>query len=186
MTRTSELGWWLRAIGGWCVVLLAVGLVTAAVALPRLAGGTAYTVLTGSMRPSLPPGTLVVTRPVAPETLAIGDVITYQVRSDQPAVVTHRVIALGYAASGEVTVRTRGDANGADDPEQVRAVQIRGRYWYAVPYLGYLNGWVSGSTRVVVLVAAVAGLLLYAMAMFASAARGRRDRSVPPPPVEVR
>ena len=58
--------WWSRAIGGWLVLLVVAAFVATTVAIPRLAGGTAYTVTSGSMRPNLPPGTLIVTRPADP------------------------------------------------------------------------------------------------------------------------
>lgn len=171
--------WWSRAIGGWLVLLVVAAFVAATVAVPRLAGGTAYTVTTGSMRPTLPPGTLIVTRPVDPATLGIGGVITYQAVSGRPSVVTHRIVGVGYAANGEITFRTRGDANGTADANPVRAVQVRGSLWYAVPYVGYVNTWVRGSGRSILVFAASAALLGYAGWMFVSGARDRRRRPRP-------
>ncbi len=167
--------WWSRAIGGWLVLLVVAAFVATTVAVPRLAGGTAYTVTSGSMRPNLPPGTLIVTRPADPVTLGIGDVITYQAVSGRPAVVTHRIIGLGYAANGEITFRTRGDANDTADAEPVRAVQVRGALWYALPYVGHVNTWVNSRTRSVLVYAISAALLGYAGWMFVSIGPG------PPP-----
>jgi signal peptidase len=166
--------WWTRAIGGWFVLLVVAAFVVGTVAVPRLAGGAAYTVTSGSMRPTLPPGTLIVTRPADPVVLGIGDVITYQVVSASPAVVTHRIIGVGYAANGEITFRTQGDANDAADARPIRAVQVRGELWYAVPWVGYLNTWVNGRYRSVLVYSASALLLGYAGWMFVSAARDRR------------
>ena len=42
----------------WLVILTALTAVALAVAVPRIAGGTPYTVLTGSMEPDLPPAIL--------------------------------------------------------------------------------------------------------------------------------
>jgi signal peptidase I len=165
---------WARAVGGWLVLLVVAAFVAATVAVPRLTGGTAYTVTSGSMRPTLPPGTLIVTRPADPTALGIGDVITYQAVSGQPAVVTHRIIGVGYAAGGETTFRTRGDANDTADARPVRAVQVRGELWYALPWAGYLNTWVNGRHRSVLVYAVSALLLGYAGWMFVSAARDRR------------
>jgi signal peptidase I len=111
--------------------LLAVG-----VAVPRMAGATPYVILTSSMRPTLPPGTLVISRPVDPADIGIGDVITYQLRSGEPEVVTHRVITVSFTTGGEYVFTTKGDANDLPDQAPVRAVQVRGKSWYAVPYLG--------------------------------------------------
>lgn len=166
--------WWVRSVGSWFVLLLVLLVVALTVALPTLAGGTAYTVLTPSMRPSLPPGALIVTRPVQPGDLAVGDVVTYQIRSGEAAVVTHRVVALRLAADGRVLLQTKGDYNAAADPELVQPPQLRGRLWYSVPYLGYLNAGVAGHGRVVVVGLVVVGLLGYAVWMFVSSARDRR------------
>jgi signal peptidase len=81
----------LRVLALGCAVALAlVGVVA-----PLVLGATPYTVLTGSMRPTYPPGTMVVVRPVDVERVAPGDVVTYQLASGRPEVVTHRVVAVG-------------------------------------------------------------------------------------------
>ncbi|RYJ02767.1 MAG: signal peptidase I, partial [Actinomycetales bacterium] len=65
----------------WVLLLGFVAMLVVSVLVPRLAGATPYTVLTGSMRPTMPPGTLVVAKPVDPEALEVGDVVTVQLRS---------------------------------------------------------------------------------------------------------
>ena len=127
------------SILSWLVLGLAVAVVGAAVLVPRLTGSTPMTVLTGSMSPSYPPGTLVVVRPGPADDIAIGDAITYQLRSGEPTVVTHRVVGVGYDGKGERVFTTQGDANESPDREPVRAVQVRGEVWYAVPWIGRLN-----------------------------------------------
>ncbi|MCZ4499745.1 MAG: signal peptidase [Marmoricola sp.] len=151
-----------------------------AVLVPRLAGATPYVILTGSMRPQMPPGTLVVTRPVAASDVGVGEVITYQLVSGKPTVVTHRVVAQGISAVGEQVFRTRGDANTATDVGWVRAVQIRGARWYAVPYLGYLTNRFTATDRRLLQTAVEVGLLGYAAVMLGGAALGRRTRTVAP------
>ncbi len=163
----------------WLVVVAIAAVVTVAVLIPRAFGGTPYVILTGSMQPSIPPGSLVVTRPVAADTLGLGQVITYQRASGEPTVVTHRVVAQGVSAAGEKVFRTQGDANTAADPGWIRPVQIRGERWYDVPYLGYLTSAISAPVRQALQTAIVAGLLLYAAFMFTSGLRDRvRTRQV--------
>lgn len=165
----------VRLVLVWCVILAAGGVLLVAVVVPRLAGATPYHVQTGSMRPTLPPGTLVVVRPVEPDEIGIGTVITYQLESGRPEVVTHRVTEIGINnVSGERTFRTKGDANDAVDPEPVRPVQVRGEVWYAVPYVGRMNDVFTGSRQLPLLVV-VTGLLGYAASMFLGAARDRRQ-----------
>lgn len=146
----------------WTVVVGCLAGLAAAVLVPRLAGATPYTVLTGSMRPALPAGTLVVVRPVALDDVAVGDVVTYQLRSGDPTVVTHRVVAVGFRADGERVLTTQGDANDVRDAEPVRAVQVRGTVWYAVPYLGRASTVLDASQRQAAVQAVAAALLLYA------------------------
>ena len=83
----------------WLVVLGAIAVLAAAVVVPRLAGGTPYTVTTASMRPDLPPGTLVVVRAVSFDEIGTGDVITYQLQSGEATVATHRVVAVPPAST---------------------------------------------------------------------------------------
>ncbi|WP_235737294.1 S26 family signal peptidase [Nocardioides alcanivorans] len=84
----------------WSWVVATTAVLVVAVVVPRLAGATPYTVVTGSMRPGLPPGTLAVVRPTPVEEIGIGDVITYQLESGKETVVTHRVVAVGLDATG--------------------------------------------------------------------------------------
>lgn len=160
--------------------LAAAVLVAAGVALllgvlvPRVAGATPYTVATGSMEPSLGPGTLVVARPVDPATVATGDVLTYQLRSGEPTVVTHRVVGVGTTAGGERAFVTRGDANEVADATPVRAVQVRGTVWYAVPWLGHVSSLASGQQRQMLGAVVAVGLFGYAGWLVVGELRARR------------
>lgn len=161
----------------WAVVTLAVGVLVAAVLLPRLAGATPYSVLTGSMTPAYPPGSLVVVRPVAAEDVAVGDVLTYQRESGRASVVTHRVVSVASSTvDGSRTYLTRGDANPVVDADPVRPVQVKGELWYAVPWLGHLHSWLSGDQRQWATYGVGAGLLAYATVMLLGAGLDRRRR----------
>src|SRR5690349_6214985 len=84
--------------------LLIAGLVAVVLALtvlvPLIGGATTYTILTDSMRPGYPPGTVVAVKPVAPEDIGAGDVITFQIRSGEPTVATHRVTSVAVTTTG--------------------------------------------------------------------------------------
>lgn len=153
-----------------------VGILVLSVLIPRIAGGSAYTILTGSMRPGMPPGTLVVDRPTPADQIRTGDVITYQLRSGDPTVVTHRVKSVGMTMDGKYRFTVQGDANNAPDPEPVMPVQIRGVRWYSIPYLAYPSLLVNGNVREVVVMGAVAVLIGYSLASFGGAIRDRRRR----------
>lgn len=174
----------LRRAGGvawrvcvWAVLLLASALILVGVLIPRIGGATPYTVLTGSMRPELPPGTLAVVKPVPAADIGIGTVITYQLRSGQPEVVTHRVVGIS-SFHGEPIFQTQGDANTSPDASWVREVQVRGKLWYAVPWLGYVSSAITVQQREAIKYVGAALLIGYAAYMFTGAirdrARGRR------------
>ncbi|WP_182376577.1 signal peptidase I [Nocardioides sp. WS12] len=173
----ASLGW-LGQLVAWLVILGVVVVLAAAVVVPRLAGATPYTVLTGSMQPAYPPGTLVVMKPVPIEEIGTGDVITYQRQSGKSTVVTHRVVAVGTRTDGQQFFTTQGDANNTADAEPVRPVQVKGRLWYAVPYLGYVNSALTGRQRQTAVIGVSTILIGYAAFMFVGSIRDRRRRPV--------
>lgn len=178
----AEWWWWTRQIGSWLLALTAIALLVVMVVIPRIAGATPYTVSSGSMRPTYQPGSLVVVRPVDLEQIGIGTAITFQLESGSRAVVTHRVVGIKYATSGERQYITRGDANGAVDAEPVRPVQVRGAVWYHVGHLGYVNSMFTGRQHQLLVWSVAAALGAYAAAMFAGALRSRvRRRNGPLP-----
>src|SRR3954471_10758595 len=93
--KTTRLPGALRWVGlvlSWFVMLSVGATLLVALIVPRLAGATPYVIETGSMRPSMPPGTLVVVKPAQVGEIRAGDVMTYQVKSGESTVVTHRVV----------------------------------------------------------------------------------------------
>jgi signal peptidase len=180
--------WWFGQLLAWLVMLSITAVLGAAVLVPRVSGATPYTVLTGSMEPGYPPGTLVVVRPTSFDKLRVGDIITYQIESGEPEVATHRIVDFTFNLAGDRRAITQGDANSIPDREPVRDVQVRGRLWYSVAYLGYVNNLVTGRQRQQVLVATVTFLVLYSAYMFASAGKEQwqKRRNEPEPESEPR
>ena len=157
-------------------LIIVLGIATLAIVVPVATGSQALTVLTSSMRETLPPGTMVVVRPTDPADIEPGQVITYQLRSGEPEVVTHRVTQVLHNASGELVFITKGDSNAAADPAPVLPVQVRGRVWYSIPYLGYASQVLTGDTRRVIVPVIAIGLFGYAGWMLLSALRDRRRK----------
>ncbi|KAA1424122.1 signal peptidase I [Nocardioides antri] len=173
MSSPGRVLGWLGQVVAWSFVIAVTAVLTATVAVPRLAGATPYTVLTSSMEPGMPAGSLVVVKPVEPDQLGVGTVITYQLESGKADVVTHRVVAVENAINGEQTFITQGDANNVADPEPVRPVQIKGERWYAMPYLGHVNKVLTGSQRQMAVYVVGSLLLAYAAFMFTGSMRER-------------
>lgn len=119
-------------------VAVALAAAAAIAVVPALAGAKAMTVLSGSMAPALPVGSIVVARPVPPAEIVAGDVITYTDRdpaSPATRVVTHRVTDVAPGPGGP-TFGTKGDANDAPDAGRVAAADVLGVQWYTVPWVG--------------------------------------------------
>ncbi|MET4166182.1 MULTISPECIES: signal peptidase I [Gordonia] len=166
--------WWVSTIVTWLLVFAVSALVLALVVIPLVGNAQPYTVLTESMRPTYPPGTLVVVRDSDTNRLPVGEVITFQIRSGEPAVVTHRIIATGMDSTGGRTYTTQGDNNPQPDPGSAEPAQIRGAVWYSIPYLGHVNNWLTGDTRVLVVTVMAGALGLYAAVQLVGAVVDRR------------
>src|SRR5690554_2295825 len=115
------------------------------IVVPAATGSTPMTVLTSSMEPTYPPGTLIIVKPIETQDIRIGDPITYQIESGKDAVVTHRVTAVTNETGDTRTFASRYDNNDAADAVPVQPVQIRGKVWYSVPWIGYVNTLVTGT-----------------------------------------
>lgn len=146
-------------------------LVSAVTVVPRMIGAVPLTVLTGSMQPSLDPGDLVVVRPTDTKSIVVGDVVTFQPVSNDPALVTHRVIEVRRDAAGAVSgFVTQGDANSASD-DPIVPDQVMGRVVYSVPRIGYVTN--AGGGPQLAVVAGVA-LLGYGLATVVISSRAER------------
>jgi signal peptidase len=165
---------WAGQVLAWFVMLSVGAALLVALIVPRLAGATPYVIETSSMEPSMPPGTLVVVRPVAATEVTAGDVITYQIKSGDPTVVTHRVILQGVDMTGQPRWRTQGDANPAADKNWVLPVQLKGARWYSIPYVGYATSFISNQQRGFIGGLVVLVLIGYALNMFRKALQERR------------
>lgn len=168
-----------RAILGTALLAVVALFALITVVIPLFLGARTYTVLTGSMQPGMPPGTLIAVRSTPIEEVRVGDVVTYQIRSGDPAVVTHRVVGTTSSTGGDRLLITRGDANNTDDPP-VQTEQLRGTVVLAVPYLGYpgvvFGGQERGAVIAVIGVAVVGyGIVLLVIDLL----RSRRSRAAP-------
>lgn len=122
-----------------CALMLAVVL---ALGVPRALGIHEFNVLTGSMTPTYPVGTLVFAMPCEPTEIAVGDVVSC-VMNENLDVITHRVVANDAAAG---TITTRGDANNSDDAPTLYA-NVLGVVRFSVPYVGGIVDYVTNNTQ---------------------------------------
>ena len=111
-----------------CFVLL---IAVCAIGIPRLFGIYEYNVLTGSMTPTYPVGTLVFVQSKDPYSIRPGEVTTY-VADENLNLITHRCVSNNY---DDKTITTRGDANNSDDAP-VLYENVVGVVVFSVPYIG--------------------------------------------------
>ena len=93
------------------------------------------TLSSGSMEPQLRAGELVVIHSVAPQDIAVGDIIAFYATDAHENLVSHRVI--GIEENPLLSFQTKGDANEAPDPLDVPARNLVGRIYFHAPLLGY-------------------------------------------------
>ncbi len=163
------------SILSWVFLAVIVLLVLLVLVIPRLLGAVPLAVLTSSMEPTLPPGTLVVSQPLDPADVGVGDVITYQPESGNAALTTHRVVSVGYGEEGSTTFVLQGDnSESMDDP--IVGGQIMGKVVYSVPLVGYLTSALPTADRAWIVSGIGALLLCYSAFLVASSARGHVRR----------
>ena len=97
---------------------------------PLVGSDGSYMVMSGSMRPALHPGDLLIVKKAGPSLIEVDDIIT--VKSDRVA-FTHRVVEKRLE-DGAYKFKTKGDANEEPDPNLVQASQIIGRVVLVFPF----------------------------------------------------
>ena len=125
----------LRVAGISLEVLMAGALVLAVLLfwMPRLFQITPYTVLSGSMEPVIRTGSLCyIDRTAVFDEVENGDVIAFECMDR--SCVLHRATR---KEAGKI--RTKGDANGAEDLAAVSRENFLGKEVCSIPYLGYVT-----------------------------------------------
>ncbi len=116
------------------VVLLLLAAVAAVILVPMLLGFKEMAVLTGSMEPNIPVGSLIYVKPLDdPATLQPGDVCTYFL-NDGETLVTHRVVSVD---PENRTLVTQGDANTTADGD-IPFDRVLGEARFHLPWAGYI------------------------------------------------
>ncbi len=160
------------------LLILAVILLCSALVLPGIFGWHMYHVISGSMEPALKVGSLIYIHEDLPEDVQEGDIIAFYSASvevrppqeqelesdsrdsypDDNSIVTHRVVK-NNVVSGNF--RTKGDANGGEDPMPVDYDLYIGRVKLSVPYMGaILTIMTSLEGKILAVCVVAAGVLL--------------------------
>jgi len=111
-----------------CLLLVIPNLVYS---FPFLVGaGRSYTVMSGSMSPSLNPGDLVIVKEADPVDIEVGDILSVKSRE---LVYTHRVVEKKLVDSNYL-FKLKGDANENPDPSYIEASNIIGKVCLVLPF----------------------------------------------------
>jgi signal peptidase len=97
-----------------------------------------YTVLSGSMEPTIPVGAQVVVLKIDASEIHVGDIITFDRPSNPGVLITHRVVAAEPDGKGGTQWITKGDNNSIPDSWRIPAQGPGYRYLFHVPFAGYL------------------------------------------------
>ena len=136
-------------------LLLAVALVGV-----RLVGLQVFTVLSGSMEPEYPTGSLIYVKETDCSELQVGDVITFLLAED--TVATHRIVEVIPDPDDPTVVRfrTKGDANDSADGGLVHCKNVLGTPVLTIPKLGYVTNYIQNPPGTYIAIAGGAILLL--------------------------
>ena len=121
----------------------------------RLFGIQVYSVISGSMEPEYPVGSLIYVKKADPSDISVGDVITFVLPSNTPA--THRVVRID---EQNRCFYTKGDANEAEDGSLVHYKNVIGTPIFSIPYLGYVANYIQHPPGMYIAISAGAVLLL--------------------------
>ena len=163
---------WLRdavlsvtaAIGVVCVLLLGASFAFDVKSL---------VVVSGSMEPGIPTGSLILSRMTPASEIVVGDVVTVPKRTGAE-LVTHRVVEVapveGVPEGRELTLR--GDANDVDDP-YTYGVTVAGKHLLTIPGGGYVVSFFQSRDGVV-----ATGAAILAVVVLLVGTRGETRQSV--------
>lgn len=148
-------------------IVIAAIAIYMAVAAPVILGFRPVVVLSGSMEPTFPVGSIVYYHKCGFEELQVGDAVTFKA---EDALVTHRITTVNGISR---TVVTKGDNNTTEDPVPIEENEIVGKTMnFAIPYAGY---FVTYSKKTIA-IAVMAGILLINYVLESICSRQKGDK----------
>ena len=137
------------------IILLAVIIACLPVTIPQFIGYQVFNVVSGSMEPTIPVGSVIYVKPIDPDQVKDGDIIAFH---SGESVIMHRVVD-NYVVEGYF--KTKGDANEIEDLTQIPYEDLIGIGEKHYPALGEIMVLLaSGIGKACMLSAAGCGALL--------------------------
>lgn len=144
------------------ILVIAVVVFVILLAGVRLVGLKPYAVLSGSMEPEYPVGSLLYVKNVDTNKLKVGDDITFML--DEDTLATHRIVEVVPDGEGSSVVRfrTQGIANEYADGGLVHSKNVVGKPVFDIPYLGYVSSYIQNPPGLYIAIAG--GVIILALA----------------------
>ncbi|MCF0148276.1 MAG: signal peptidase I [Clostridium sp.] len=103
-------------------------------------GYRAFTVLTGSMVPTINPGDIIIVKEDTIDKIQTGDIISFRVENSDN-VVTHRVTDVVNDES--LKLITKGDANNVEDRTRITSDTLIGKLSLTIPKVGKIVNFIN-------------------------------------------
>lgn len=118
-----------------------------------------FAVLSGSMEPTMPVGSLAVVFPQS--TYTAGDIITVRGEKNPKETVTHRIIDIRQQPNEQNLYVLKGDANEEQDREAIPENRVVGKVLVHLPYLGRMISFAQTQQGFILMIVVPATILLY-------------------------
>lgn len=138
-------------------VTFAVAIIAASFSVPKVFEIVPYVILSGSMEPGIPTGSVVYID-THDKDVHEGDIIAFKSGAGKGAMVTHRVVKIGE----DGTITTKGDNNEVEDLSPLSPEYVVGKYKFHVPKLGAVMNELDNKKKIII----AAFLILANIAMF--------------------
>lgn len=116
------------------------------------------------MEPTIKTGSVVVTKTVSPSTIKIGDIVAFTSPSNSKEAILHRINSI--KSTTPLYFQTKGDNNKSPDPWDLTPVGILGKYYFYVPYLGYIGAFIKTKIGFILLIAIPSFLFIISEILF--------------------
>ncbi len=123
--------------------------------IPSIGGLRMLTVLSGSMRPVLEPGDIIIIKDNT--NIVEGDIITFKSNN---LIITHRVINVT-SVEDRVLYKTKGDNNNVEDKTLIKEENILGEYFFRIPYIGYVMEFFRSKLGIMIIVTIIGLLVIF-------------------------
>jgi len=149
---------WTIFLNTILIIFVLIGILVVFSLLPLKNNYRIFSVMSGSMEPTLPVGSLIVVKPVGE--YKVSDVITYKSTAKKNDFTTHRIHEIK-DKDGTKTFVTKGDANEEPDFESVGLDRVIGKQRFTIALVGYVLWFVKTLPGLIIIIVIPALILIY-------------------------